>query len=497
MFSIEENYPNQIDMNQPVIAITQQPNDQKFYYGDNFILSFSISSFQHYSSCWYFNNKPIPPGQFEVVQENFQCILKGGMVVPRHQGFYYCKLVTVNGSVVATRKVFVSIAFRPRSPEMRQFQASDKVALLIGNDNYEHFNNLECASLDAYMLSKVLREQLHFKTLSFSNLSRGDMMVALDWFCQLCRSGCYCVVYFSGHGYSVNTELYLVPTDATAMTTERCISVQWIARKINVECDPELTLVLPDTCRINAEVTNNNVSVQPTTGNVVFAYATIHSQRAVEVVEWRQSIFNRALLEEIDEPIRVDQMISTVMGRVRDLSQGTQVVELCHTLAENRCLTDTIVPDINYERLFYKWTHYHDVQSPILFRFLKGGHIKLTVSSILTNCIGLKLDVVAHGRETIRHKTQALFDHNYITQSNTNVTVLQDTGGRIFHDDDKLSSIWVSGLQNLVHQDECALQLRIEMRYILMNDIEHIRVKRCQYKLHVNFARLWHDHFTT
>ena len=58
------------------------------------------------------------------------------------------------------------------------------------------------------------------------------------------------VVYFSGHGYSANTELYVVPTDAHEMRSDLCVSVQMIARKIQLECDPNLTLVLPDTCRI-------------------------------------------------------------------------------------------------------------------------------------------------------------------------------------------------------------------------------------------------------
>ena len=34
-------------------------------------------------------------------------------------------------------------------------------------------------------------------------------------------------------------------------------------------------------------------------------------------------------------------------------------------------------------------------------------------------------------------------------ESNNQVTVLQDTGLRIFEEDDKFSSIWVSGLQNV------------------------------------------------
>ena len=97
-------------MNHSVVAITQQPNDQMFYYGQHFCLTFTLTCpYPRYSAHWYFNNRPLCPGNFEVVQEPFQCGLKGKLVAAHHQGFYYCKVATADGNFVVTRQAFVSI----------------------------------------------------------------------------------------------------------------------------------------------------------------------------------------------------------------------------------------------------------------------------------------------------------------------------------------------------------------------------------------------------
>lgn len=59
--------------------------------------------------------------------------------------------------------------------------------------------------------------------------------------------------YFAGHGYASNNLLYLLPTDAPCMndiTARSCISVQSLAETLQRRCEPELTIILPDTCRV-------------------------------------------------------------------------------------------------------------------------------------------------------------------------------------------------------------------------------------------------------
>lgn len=68
--------------------------------------------------------------------------------------------------------------------------ATDKVALLIGNMNYSNHPDLMAPILDVHELSNLL-QQLGFRVVSLLDLTRQEMLAAVDKFIQLLDRGVY------------------------------------------------------------------------------------------------------------------------------------------------------------------------------------------------------------------------------------------------------------------------------------------------------------------
>lgn len=72
------------------------------------------------------------------------------------------------------------------------------MALLIGNLNYSHHPGLMAPTMDVHELANLL-QQLGFRVVSLLDLTREEMLAAIDKFIQLLGKGVYgeCnVVYF-------------------------------------------------------------------------------------------------------------------------------------------------------------------------------------------------------------------------------------------------------------------------------------------------------------
>ena len=72
------------------------------------------------------------------------------------------------------------------------FLATDKVALLIGNEDYRTGERLVAPGNDmAKLADKLQSEQMYFKVVSLLDLTLKEMRKALDIFCSLLNEGVY------------------------------------------------------------------------------------------------------------------------------------------------------------------------------------------------------------------------------------------------------------------------------------------------------------------
>jgi hypothetical protein len=95
--------------------------------------------------------------------------------------------------------------------------AEKRVALVIGNNDYRNVPPLRKAVNDARTMSDALK-QLGFTVLFAENQTRkafSETMLAFD---KVLEPGDTAFVFFAGHGFEVNGQNYLLPTDIAAVT---------------------------------------------------------------------------------------------------------------------------------------------------------------------------------------------------------------------------------------------------------------------------------------
>ncbi|KAM8972194.1 mucosa-associated lymphoid tissue lymphoma translocation protein 1-like [Pelodytes ibericus] len=269
--------------------------------------------------------------------------------------------------------------------------AVGKVALLIGNNGYLKHPNLLAPMVDVSELAVLLRN-IGFCVVSLVDLTREEMLIAVNQFLQLLDRGVYGLFYYAGHGYERSGRNYMVPIDAPQpYRPENCISVQKILQKMQ-DRKTALNVVLLDTCRkwYNSDCALSKVTPLKPWGNVVYGYATSENAEAYEVQdgEFSSGIFMTYLKKHIMEDKKVTQMLEAVLEDIgRDpLVTGRQVMEIRHTLKESRALTDKIYSSGSGHLKRTEWEHNRKLPKQMI-KFSCGVEVELKFQTVFSNLI--------------------------------------------------------------------------------------------------------------
>lgn len=108
--------------------------------------------------------------------------------------------------------------FRPRNG--RYF------ALIIGINNYPHFQNLDCAINDAIAVANLLEQHYGFEVNLLKDAERKDIIIALNEYREKLSKDDKFLIYYAGHGwYDKEADAgYWLPSDA-----DNDNEVQWIS----------------------------------------------------------------------------------------------------------------------------------------------------------------------------------------------------------------------------------------------------------------------------
>ncbi len=101
--------------------------------------------------------------------------------------------------------------------------AGRRVALVIGNDDYQHIDKLQKAKADATAYAAVLRGK-GFSVQEGYDLSMLEMSSAVADFVQKINPGDTAVFVYSGHGWSDGAHNYLVGVDVPGRATEELLT---------------------------------------------------------------------------------------------------------------------------------------------------------------------------------------------------------------------------------------------------------------------------------
>ena len=88
----------------------------------------------------------------------------------------------------------------------------DRIALVIGNSNYQYVRPLTNPKNDANDMAGIL-EKLNFKVLKYLDLTLNEMECAVNLFVQELDDNATGLFYYAGHGMQIDGENYIVPTD--------------------------------------------------------------------------------------------------------------------------------------------------------------------------------------------------------------------------------------------------------------------------------------------
>ena len=212
--------------------------------------------------------------------------------------------------------------------------ADKRVALVVGNSNYQNVNVLTNPANDAAAITELFKKAKFDVVESRRDLKNTEMRRALRDFTEKARDADIAVIYYAGHGIEVDGTNYLIPVDAALERDtdayDEAISLDRILQAI--EPAKQLRLVILDACRDNPFAKNMKrtvasrslgrglAGVEPSRPNTLIAFAAKGGSTASDG-DNKNSPFTTALLKYLAQPglelgkafrlVRDDVMVAT------------------------------------------------------------------------------------------------------------------------------------------------------------------------------------------
>lgn len=243
------------------------------------------------------------------------------------------------------------------------FQAH-KRAIFIGNDAYEMQRPLNKCVNDARAMQHIF-SKIGYRLVYDFNLDSEKMHKLFERFKSDIEVGDELIINFSGHGLQVNSEMYLIPTDAPAG-----LDVGILSSFINLDkemdemlaCGAKIVVAVVDACRNQLRIdyqdlgqaayeqgvedaikmgaqanSSNERSSQVKSANFATSksigpqgkavlFASSHDTSATEYSEMQNGVFTHFFLKEVVKPGRtITQVIERVREMVSEYTDGDQI----------------------------------------------------------------------------------------------------------------------------------------------------------------------------
>jgi Caspase domain len=208
--------------------------------------------------------------------------------------------------------------------------AEQRKALLIGNDNYHSFTNLQNAGNDAAAMAKVLKE-LGFEVTLLNDATAISMDREVKrWTASLIDAD-IALFFYAGHGAQVEGLNYLVPVDFNGDELDakhQCINANAVRERMESN-GPHTNLIILDACRNNPFATTRGGSrglaqMEGGAGTLI-AFATSPGGTAKDNPGQGNGLFTKHLLANISTPgVEALQIFQNAGRGVYQESNGSQ-----------------------------------------------------------------------------------------------------------------------------------------------------------------------------
>jgi uncharacterized caspase-like protein len=199
-------------------------------------------------------------------------------------------------------------------------QAAERVALLIGNNNYST-TPLRNAVNDAKDLGDALKD-LGFHVIVKENASRREMIEAIREFDKALEGASAALFFYAGHAMQFKERNYLIPIDAAMGSEEDVTFFSVEVAQIFDRMDRARTrynFIILDACRDNPfaasfKVSSAGLAQMSTPSGTLIAYATSPGSVAADGFG-RNGIYTKHILQNIKVP---DLPVEIMFKRVRE-----------------------------------------------------------------------------------------------------------------------------------------------------------------------------------
>ena len=208
-----------------------------------------------------------------------------------------------------------------------------RVALVIGNSNYQNVSQLSNPANDAKSVANLLNAA-GFEVISATDLSHNEMIqVVQDFSSKIADRGpnTVAMVYYAGHGVQLAGENYLVPVDARISSETDLVSgsVRLVDVMATLDAIPSrLRIAILDACRNNPFPSLNEAGrglaiVDAPNGSIV-AYSTAPGSEALDGVG-DHSPYTAAFLRLAHEKnLPIEQLFKRIRLDVNNSTGGQQ-----------------------------------------------------------------------------------------------------------------------------------------------------------------------------
>jgi phosphate transport system substrate-binding protein len=215
--------------------------------------------------------------------------------------------------------------------------AAQRLALVIGNDQYEHVAKLERAAGDAEAVAAAF-QRLGFTVILAKDLGFAAMAQTVAAFEAKIEPGDTVALHYSGHGVAISGRNYLIPVDMIAPAPGQESLVPRLAVDAGAlideirERNPALVFAILDACRDNPFASTGRsigtgrglARMQAEAGEFIL-FSAGPGEEALDRLgdddHAETSVFTRVLLAHIETPgLSLQDLAKATQGEVRDLA---------------------------------------------------------------------------------------------------------------------------------------------------------------------------------
>ncbi len=242
-------------------------------------------------------------------------------------------------ALASTEVLKASVVTKPAQPLL----SGKRLALIIANQQYQHWAKLETPRADAQAIADLLKQRFGFDTTVLQDVTRQQLLAALSRLRQQAGPQDQVVVYYAGHGQMdpVTARGYWIPVDGDEKDLSQWVSVIDVTDQLSAMTARHV-LVIADSCysgtltrslvpavdqalsleqRINPlkQLTRQRARVAMTSGGL---------EPVVDGGSVEHSLFARSLLDvltKVNSPVAAQELHQSVSSRFAHLAKRLKI----------------------------------------------------------------------------------------------------------------------------------------------------------------------------